>query len=315
LNLIYQAQEEWDKAIQLYQENIERDSSDIENWLEIAEIYRQKNDTLNAITTLEEAKTMFPDDWRSYLDLGRILMDGQIFERALKEFNKVIELEPKSFFGWLFAGISLVHMDSLERSKSYLHKSLDIEPRDRLGNYYLGSVYAQQNLNAEAVPFLENALLEDPGWMAALIPLAGAYESLKEYALSDSLFQKALSLEPNNDLVLNNYAYSLSERGERLFEAEKMAKKALEINPDNGAYLDTMGWIYYKQGKYQKALGFIEKSFSQRKSGIVAGHLGDVYEKLNLMNKAREYWETALELDQNQPEIQRKLNRLAEEQF
>ena len=177
-------------------------------------------------------------------------------------------------------------MESLDASLPYLRKAIELVPDDPLGNYYLGSALAELNRPNEAIPYLEKALQAQPDGVLYLSALANAYENLDEFAIADSLYQKALELDPENALVLNNYGYSLSERGIRLEEAMTMAQKALKIEPKNGAYLDTMGWIYYQMGQYEEALKYIEEAHNVRKSAEVAKHLGDVYDKLGMKDKA-----------------------------
>jgi len=313
LNNIYLGRKEWDSAISNLQELVDMDSSDISSWLDIAEIYRQRGDTTAALQKLDDVKQRFPDDWRAYLDAGRIQMDQQKFEPAFLEFDEVVKRSPETFWGWLFSGISLFHLDSLSAAHPRLSKALTIQPQDPLANYYMGSLLTQRNQNQDAISYLKTALTGRPDWIAVMTILAGAYESLKEYTLSESLFVRALELDPENSLLLNNYGYSLSERGVRLDEALEMAHKALSSDPENGAYLDTVGWIYFKKGSYEEAKTFIEKAFQKRdQSAVVADHLGDVYEKLGMHTKAVEAWEAALQIDQDNEQIQEKINKLME---
>jgi len=110
---------------------------------------------------------------------------------------------------------------------------------------------------------------------------------------------------------LNNYGYSLSVRGVRLEEAMAMSKKALEKDPENGAYLDTMGWIYFKMGDYEKAREYIEKACQfQKNSAEIYEHLGDIYEKLMMKEEAIQMWEKALELDRGNLQLLKKLGRV-----
>ena len=311
---IYTARQEWEPAIYICQKAIEIDSTDLNNWLDIADIYKQKGDSLLSLQTLEKAKRLFADDWRIYSYSGRFYLDSQKFDFARQEFKKVTELAPDIHWGWLYSGISLVYLDSLENSQYYFQKALNIEPDDPMANYYLGSVLTQLKRPEDAIPYLENALTIRSDWISAISTLAGIYDQLKYYEKSDSLFNEALRLDPDNALIMNNYGYSLSERGIRLNEAMEMAQKALKQDPENGAYLDTVGWIYYKIGEYEKALEYITKAFSARQeSAILADHLGDVYDKLEMKEEARKAWEKALELDQSNQEILRKLDRITEE--
>ena len=185
---------------------------------------------------------------------------------------------------------------------------MEIAPLDPLGNYYLGSTLSQFDRYEDAIPYLKKALTVRPNWISAMSVLAGIYERSKAYERSDSLFQAAIKIDTANAFLMNNYGYSLSERGIRLEEAMEMAKKAIKIDPDNSAYLDTMGWIYYKMGLYEKALDYILKAtMIQDDNAILIDHLGDVYNKLGMKEKAREAWQRALRIDQGNSEILKKL--------
>lgn len=311
---LYIEREEWEPALLFCREAIDLDSTDLNNWFDITYIYRQKGDTSLALQALQQAEYLFLDNWRFYSYWGYFYMEIQKLEMAYQKFKKVIELAPEEPSGWLNAGMVMVYLDSLENSQSYLRKVLSLEPEDPTANYYLGSVLVQLGNPEEAIPYLENALKARGDWVSAISTLAGIFDQLKRYEKSDSLFNEALRLDPDNALVNNNYGYSLSERGIRLNEAMEMAQKALKQDPENGAYLDTMGWIYYKIGEYEKALEYIYKAYSIRQeSAILADHLGDVYIKLEMKEEARKAWEEALKLDKNNQDIIHKLNQITEE--
>lgn len=312
---LYAARKQWDKALGVYREGITADSSDASNWLSVGDLYRQKGDSVKAFEAFQAVKDRFPKNWQAYLNLGRILMDQGRNREAHEQFKKVVELSPQNFWGYLMGGISLVHQDSAEQSIPWLRNAFELNPSDPLGNFYLGTALSQSRRPLDAIPYLETALKARPDWVSALSTLAGVYESLKNYAMADSFFKAALKIDPANPLVLNNYGYSLSERGVRLDEALEMAKKAVEKDPDNGAYLDTMGWILFKMGDYEKARPYIEKAFAQRgNSADVVGHLGDLYDKLQMKDDARKMWEKALELDKSNVNLLKKLGRSPEKE-
>lgn len=308
---MYQQQKQWDKAIALYKERIELDSTRIENWLSLCDLYRNAEDSLSALSMAEEIVSRFSDQWQAYLNYGRLLMDYQKPKDAFVQFQKVVSLAPDNFWGLAFSGMSLVHQDSLISAIPWFQKALSIVPEDPLVNYYLGTVLVRLKKPREAISHLQVSVQARPKWVNALSALAGAYESIGEYALADSFYTTALRQDPENPLVLNNYGYSLSVRGVRLEEAMAMSKKALEKDPENGAYLDTMGWIYFKLGDYEKAKEYIEKACQfQRNSAEIYDHLGDIYEKLMMKEEAIKMWEKALELDRENVQLLKKLGRV-----
>ncbi len=141
--------------------------------------------------------------------------------------------------------------------------------------------------------------------MTALI-----YDSKEEFDKSDSLYTMAMKIDPENPLILNNYAYSLSDRGVRLDEAFLWSKLAVEKEPENSSYLDTLGWIYFKLNDYHKAKLYIEKSLLiDSKSATVLDHLGDVHFKLGDNSKAIEYWKKALENEPDNIKIKQKIEK------
>ena len=106
--------------------------------------------------------------------------------------------------------------------------------------------------------------------------------------------------DPNSQ---NGLAYIWAEKGENLTEAEKLVEAALASKPDNAFFLDTLGWIYYKQGRYGRAVDRLDKACSLRKGAVVAEHLAVLYAKLGKKDKADEFWRKALDLaDKNDKE-------------
>jgi tetratricopeptide (TPR) repeat protein len=295
-------------ALDLYRRGVSADSTDAASWIAIGNVHRERGDTAEAVSAFEEAARRFPEDWQAPLNLGRMLLDGGKNAEAFARFKTVVARSPGNFWGLVLGGIALVHEDSLSAAVPWLEGALEQQAGDPLANYYLGTTFTQLDRSVEAVPLLLRALGARPGWEGAQSALAGAYESLGDHARADSLFEAVLARNPENSLVLNNYAYSLSERGVRLEEALAMSKRAVEKDPENGAYLDTMGWILYKMGDYGKAAPLIERANALRPgSADVVEHLGDVYDRLGRREEAERCWRRALELDPGNPGLLKKL--------
>ena len=144
------------------------------------------------------------------------------------------------------------------------------------------------------------------------------YERQKKYDQAEEMFRKVLVGDAQNANVLNYLGYMLADRGMRLDEALNMIKKAVDLDPANGAYLDSLGWAYYKLGKYDLAEDTLIKA-SQRigTDPTVQDHLGDLYQKTGRLKLAAAHWERALqewnktvaaEVDQNDvARVQKKL--------
>jgi Tfp pilus assembly protein PilF len=89
-----------------------------------------------------------------------------------------------------------------------------------------------------------------------------------------------------------------------------MIRKALEMEPDNGAYIDSLGWLYFKKGKFKEAVTEIEKASLLVEDHVIFDHLGDAYLKVKDIEKAKLNWEKSLQLDAKQEQVKKKLEAL-----
>ena len=185
-----------------------------------------------------------------------------------------------------------------------------LNPNDLTALSALGYTLDQLKKDDEALIYLNKAMAIKPDDVQILGQIALIYDSQKNFKMSDSLYTHALNLDSTNALLLNNYAYSLSERGIKLDEALKMSKIAVEAEPKNASYLDTIGWIYYMMGNLNKAKNYIEESLKHDpESATVVDHLGDVLFKLGDKTKAMENWKKAAKLEPDNKKFQEKVDK------
>ncbi len=161
----------------------------------------------------------------------------------------------------------------------------------------------------KAAKAYEKSLEVQPNNIPSLTGIASVYDLQKEYTKSDSAYAILLKMTPENALILNNYSYSLSVRGEKLKEALQMSKKAVSKEPANSSYLDTIGWIYFKMGELEKALEYVQQAeaVSNEPNWEIYLHLGDIYDKMGNSQKAQENWSKALALNPNSTELKMKV--------
>ena len=140
--------------------------------------------------------------------------------------------------------------------------------------------------------------------------LASAHEKAKNFNKCDSYFEKALKLNPNNALLINNYAYSLAQRGQNLTKAIELAQKANQLVPLQASFLDTKGWVQYKLKNYSEALEILKVAIDAggNTSGEVLDHYGDALFQTGNKTEALIYWKKAKELGVDNPFIDQKIN-------
>jgi tetratricopeptide (TPR) repeat protein len=125
--------------------------------------------------------------------------------------------------------------------------------------------------------------------------LGAIYEREKLYDRAEVEFKKALAVNPRNAPVLNYYGYMLGDLGIRLDEAESLVQRALREEPQSGAYLDSLGWIYFKENKLADAEATLRKAVEREShDATIRSHLGDVYAKLGRADLAAAEWEKSL---------------------
>jgi tetratricopeptide (TPR) repeat protein len=142
-------------------------------------------------------------------------------------------------------------------------------------------------------------------WYAAACERDGQIER------AEKMFLKCVELDPDHAEAYNYLAYMWAEKGIKLDKAAETIRKALKLDPSSGAFIDTLGWIYFMQGKYDDALKSIGKASEiLPDDATIIEHLGSVYDKLGDSEKALEYWKKSITLDPDNATLSEKLKGL-----
>jgi tetratricopeptide (TPR) repeat protein len=311
----YLLKKDYPAAGELFDRILEMDSVNVEAKIRIGEAYFsqvQADSTLlpRTIAMFTQIRDLHPGEWRPYWYLGALGGISGDDSMTVENFGKVTELEPSNPDGWVYLSAVYLQNQEFDKVVSTLEEAeLHVEENYQV-NLYLGVAYNNLGRSAEAIEALESANRINPTDLRALTQLALIYDTRKEPAKSDSLYEEALKIEPGNHLILNNYGYSLADRGMQLERALEMAKRALEAQPDNPSYLDTMGWIYYRLGEYGEAERYVKLSLEKGEaSAVVHEHLGDIYSMSDQTELAIEQWNIALELDSGNQTLREKIER------
>ena len=244
--------------------------------------------------------------------LSNIYLEESILDSAGIIANQIIFHHPSDPRGYLDAALAELNNENplgaikiLEPVNKKFFNEFSIQ-------YLLGSSYQQLEEYDKATIVLRQSLKIYPESRGARHTLAIASDALNYWNESDSLYEGLIASDTNDVQALNNYSYSLVERNIHLNKALEMAKKAIELEPDNAAYLDTIGWIYYKMENIDKALSFIRKSVElDNNNAIVLEHLGDVLIAKNQIQEAIIYYLKALDIDKDNEILQQKAGIVA----
>ncbi len=142
--------------------------------------------------------------------------------------------------------------------------------------------------------------------------MAEAWQKMERHEKSDEYFEKALQIEPENIMILNNYGYYLSLREVKLDKAERMSRITIEAEPDNPTYLDTYAWILYKARKNEEALKYIERAMQSGgdRDPDILEHYGDILYALQRNEDALIFWKRALDAGNKSEELGKKISSL-----
>src|SRR5262249_8691426 len=181
----------------------------------------------------------------------------------------------------------LRHTGKADQGVALLEESVKKNGDDPAAYIALAQFYAELERGAPAVRGLQDAQKKFPSASPITFELGATFDKQKRFADAEAAFKEVIAQDPHNAAALNYLGYMLAERGERLDESVGYVQKALEIEPDNGSYLDSLGWAYYKADKLELAEGNLKRAADQLKTNsVIQGHYGDVLLKLGRYDEA-----------------------------
>ena len=248
---------------------------------------------------LQALETTNPGDARTFAIISDFYYNRGETERARDYTYKSLELQRDKFQVWN----QLIIMDSELQDWNAMvkdgHDALELFPSNPAFYYFLGVAYIQTEDFENAIEVLETGKMmifkNENGLVDFQSLLGDVYNSAGQYKKSEENYDKVLKVQPDNAYVLNNYSYYLSLRKDNLEKAKKMAKRAVDLEPDQYNYQDTYGWVLFQNTEYQEAAYWLEKAINNGGSvnGEVLEHYGDALYMTGNMEKAVEIWKMA----------------------
>jgi tetratricopeptide (TPR) repeat protein len=292
LGVAYKSLEDFPKAIEVFTDLLNRtpsgtEENDADRFLVqyyLTSIYLKTKENEKALEIGKQEYARDPDNLRTGIFYAQILSDTGKTDEGAAILSRLLESNPSK--ADLYISLSQLYMRDKRYSKA-------------------------EKILAQA----ENTEL-DNGEDRIKILRVSVYEKQKEYDRAESLLKELIKVNPKNAGALNYLGYMLADRGIRLNEALDYVKQALEIDPENGAYLDSLGWAYFKMNDLEKAEIYLLKAEQrEREDPVINEHLGDLYFKTGDYEKARDFWMQSIRISTEDEEIQKvrqKLDRLPE---
>ncbi len=260
--------------------------------------YEQLKDQKKVISIYQEIVKDEPKAVSGLIDAYRI--DRQ-FDKALPLGKLSFEKNPDDIRVAIAYSRTLTDSGKGKEGAEILSKLLQSNPANIDIYIHLSAIFVQDKRYSEAEKLLRGAddvKFEDEEDKNRLkLQLATVYEKQKNFNQAEARIKEVLKSKPDNADALNYIGYMLADRGVRLDEAMKYIKEALVLDPHNGAFLDSLGWAFFKlndMGNAEKYL--LEADLIVKDDPTIVDHLGDLYFKIGNFQKAQDYWKKSIEL-------------------
>ena len=309
--MLYEAEGRFDDAIRVLSDaaaNVKDQSPSLPSrrrslaviYQQLGQLYRENQNYPAAVNTYQELGKLGDDeDRRSRL----LLMDTY---RTSKDLAKALQIGKESFSKYpsdpsikMSYALLLGESGQTDDAVKMLRPQLNGTASDRETYLNIAQIYerGKRYKEAEDAAHAAEAVAGSPSDNEMTWFLLGAiYERQKMFDKAEVEFKKVLAINPKNAPVLNYYGYMLGDLGLRLDEAKMLVQRALNEDPYNGAYLDSLGWIYFKENKLQDAETTLRKAVERESHDpTIHSHLGDVYAKQGRTDMAAAEWEKSLQ--------------------
>jgi tetratricopeptide (TPR) repeat protein len=266
LGMVYRDQENYAAAVDAFRKMIPLgDDNAKTGYQDVIDTYREAKQWPQATAAAKEAVQKLPDDQELRMVLDAQLADTGNPDKPLADVRSLLKGKPEDREVYVRLAIMYTRLKRYTEAGEALNKAeqLSIKPEDK-----------------EYVFFLRG----------------DNYEHEKKYDEAEAEFKKILAANPESAVTLNYLGYMNADRGVQLEESLNYIKTAVSLDPTNGAYLDSLGWAYFKLGKYDLAEENLNKAFMRMGSDpTVQDHLGDLFQKTGRLKLAAAHWERAME--------------------
>lgn len=264
LGLLCRASEQPDEAVAAFRQMAELDPDlGPRAAAQIIETYRAAKQFDRAAQEAEAASQRYPNDRMVRLVRASLLADLGRGPEAVAEARRLLE-------GNKDRETYLALAQVYEKAKDFPAMAQALEEAERLSD---------SDEEREVVYFMRGAM----------------YERMKKFAEAEAEFRKVLKMNPRNASALNYLGYMFADRDTNLEEALELVRRAVELEPHNGAFLDSLGWVYYRLGKLEDAERYLRLALERvPRDPTVNDHLGDVYYRQGKLKEAITQWQISL---------------------
>jgi len=278
-----------------------------------AAFYAACNDIKPALTEFNTVKRVDKDSVQVRLRSAALLLKNGDVNKARVQLNEARKYDPNN----IDVSLSLIFLYSYLQDDAaleaeyggFLEQAYNLKPENIKIAEYLGQFYFYQNRVNDAIKVYEAITEVNPEYVEGMFWLGYLYAESGDKDNAIAIWMKVLEREKDHAPTLNSLGYVYAEGGIKLDEAETMIKRAIEKEPQNGAYMDSLGWLYFKKKQYEKADEYLNKALILLKDPVVYEHLGDVWMAAKDLKKAVNYYQEGIKYFPDDKNLQEKLKQ------
>ncbi len=282
--------------------------------MKMALVHYELGNLEDAVTEFSLALAERPDDHRVRFFAGLTYGRLEDLEAAVRHFER-IPADSEYFVD------SRVHLASVYEGQdrfvdavTAIRAAIDKDgPRRKELFHFLAEVYRRAKDYPNAIKAMHTVVELDPKSDRVHFALGALYDESKDKDKTIEYMQKAIELNPDYAAALNYLGYTYADLGVELERAERLILRALEIQPNDGFYIDSLGWVYYRKGDYPRAVEQLEKAVHLAiDDPVIIEHLGDAYLKVGKPGKALRSYRDALKAATEGEQLERIRSKLGE---
>jgi tetratricopeptide (TPR) repeat protein len=287
------------------------DPADLDAQLRVALIYGEQKEYGKAIEHLTEILKARPAELKIRDYLGYLYEEAKDSKKALETYTFNVQLEPSFFEGHLHLGVLHYRLKQFPEAVEHLSRAVALNPKQPEAHIVLGLAYLQKEQYEQSAEAFEEGIRHNPKNADLHFNLGTAYDKLNRFDDVVRVMETAIKLDPHHADALNYLGYSYAERGVKIEQALSLTKQAVALKPENGYYVDSLGWAFFKSGLLTEALTEIKRAVALvGDDPVIYEHLGDIYAKQQRLSDAREAWLHALELDPSNNKLMERFREL-----
>lgn len=303
---LYEQEEKFGAACQEYERYLVHDPNNIIVLMHLGGLYFRLKNHEAAEDIFLKAEKLKPEDTNIHFWLGILAEEKKDWSNAIKHFEFIKSKEESAL---ILTRLSYYY--SLQRKPKvvikYLKKAIQLDDDNAHVYYLLSLAYFDAKKYAKSKKMVLKAIELKEEFHEAHFHLGMLLDTTGKFKDAVVELEKAIDIKPDFATALNYLGYSLVDRNMELERGGELIAKALEVNPDNGAFIDSMGWYYFKKGQFVKAEEWLDRAGEKLRDSVVFDHIGDIKLKLNKIEDAWEAYQIASSLDKKNKKIREKI--------